>query len=196
MFFIHSLCLFHTLENSTLHGYVCHYVSDALAAIGVGMELGVSPTSIRSALGQFRNMAGRQEIFEAKGITFIKDCYNAGPESMAAALAVLGGRSGRRVAVLGDMLELGFCAPAEHYRVGRIAAEKADAVLSYGPNSGRIVSGALTGGMPVPMAKAFTDRAELLAAMKRMIKSGDVVLIKGSHGMHMDQILDQYLKET
>lgn len=173
-----------------------HYVSDALAAIGVGMELGVSPASMRSALGQFRNMAGRQEIFEAKGITFIKDCYNAGPESMAAALAVLGGRSGRRVAVLGDMLELGFCAPAEHYRVGRIAAEKADAVLAYGPNSGRIVSGALTGGMPVPMAKAFTDRAELLAAMKRMIKSGDVVLIKGSHGMHMDQILDQYLKET
>ena len=115
---------------------------------------------------------------------------------MAAALAVLCGRSGRRVAVLGDMLELGFCAPAEHYLVGRIAAEKADAVLSYGPNSGRIVSGALTGGMPVPMAKAFTDRAELLAAMKRMIKSGDVVLIKGSHGMHMDQILDQYLKET
>ena len=173
-----------------------HYVSDALAAIGVGMELGVEPTAIRGALRQFQNMAGRQEIFEVKGVTIIKDCYNAGPESMAAALAVLGGRSGRRIAVLGDMLELGVCAPAEHYRVGRIAAEKADAVLAYGPNSSRIVSGAMTGGMANNMAKAFTEREELLSAMKRTIKAGDVVLVKGSHGMHMDQILNQFLEET
>ncbi len=173
-----------------------HYVSDALAAIGVGLEMGVAPELIRAALAGFQNMAGRQEIFQSKGCTIIRDHYNAGPESMAAALAVLGGRPGRRVAVLGDMLELGVCAPAEHYRVGRIAAEKADIVLAYGPNSSRIVSGALTGGMPPAMTKAFDHADDVVAALRRMVKPGDVILVKGSHGMHMEQILDKYLEET
>lgn len=172
-----------------------HYVSDALAAVGVGLELGVAPEEICSRLARFRNMAGRQEIFEAKGCTIIKDCYNAGPESMAAALTVLGNRPGRRVAILGDMLELGVCAPAEHYRVGRIAAEKADVVLAYGPNSSRVISGAITGGMSETLARDFEERDAIVAAMKRMIKPGDVILVKGSHGMHMDLILDQFLKE-
>lgn len=172
-----------------------HYVSDALSAVAVGMAMNVKPEDMQRALAQFRNMAGRQEIMEAKGCTIIKDCYNAGPESMAAALTVLGNKSGRRVAVLGDMLELGVCGPAEHYRVGRIAAEKADMVLAYGPNSGRVVSGAITGGMPDVRAKAFEDREEIAAAMKRMIKPGDVILVKGSRGMRMELILEQFLKE-
>ncbi len=173
-----------------------HYVNDAMAAVGVAMQLGVAEDKIHAALAQFRNMAGRQEIFEAKGCTIIKDCYNAGPESMAAALAVLGNKPGRRVAVLGDMLELGTCTPAEHYRVGRIAAEKADMVLAFGPNSSRLVSGALTGGMEQSMAKAFDKREDVAAAMKRMIRPGDVILVKGSRGMRMELILDQFLKET
>jgi UDP-N-acetylmuramoyl-tripeptide--D-alanyl-D-alanine ligase len=172
-----------------------HYVSDALLAIGVGVELGMNPSKIQEALSQFRNMAGRQEIFEAKGCTVIKDCYNAGPESMAAALAVLGGKTGRRVAVLGDMLELGVCTQAEHYRVGRIAAEKADLLLAYGPNSSRIVNGALTGGMSESKALAFEDRGRLVEALKRMAKPGDVMLFKGSHGMHMELALEKFLKD-
>ena len=144
-------------------------------------------------LSQFQNAAGRQEIFEAKGFTIIQDCYNAGPESMEAALNVLGDRSGRRVAVLGDMLELGVCTQAEHYRVGRIAAEKADLLLAFGPNGGRVVSGALTGGMTDNCAKAFTEPDAIANAMKRMIKPGDVVLVKGSRGMHMERILAKFL---
>lgn len=172
-----------------------HFVSDALIAIGVGAEMGMNPSKIQEALSQFQNMAGRQEIFEAKGCTIIKDCYNAGPESMAAALAVLGNKSGRRIAILGDMLELGVCTQAEHYRVGRIAAEKADLLLAYGPNSSRIISGAITGGMSEAKAKGFENRDEIVAAMKRVVKPGDVILIKGSRGMHMELILEQFLKE-
>ncbi len=172
-----------------------HYVSDALSAIGVGLHLGVSPECIRQALARFRNMAGRQEIFEAKGCTIIKDCYNAGPESMSAALAVLGNRSGRHVAVLGDMLELGVCAPAEHYRIGRIAAEKADLVLAIGDHAHRVVSGAHTGGLSEHMAMAYTDREMLAADMKRLVKPGDVVLVKGSRGMRMELVLDKFLEE-
>ena len=172
-----------------------HYVIDAMSAIGVGMELGVAPEQIRDSLADFQNMQGRQEIFEAKGCTIIKDCYNAGPESMAAALAVLGKKQGRRVAVLGDMLELGVCAPAEHYRLGRIVAEKADMLIAYGPLSARTVSGAVTGGMPTHMAKGFEDRDAATAALKRMVRSGDVLLVKGSRGMRMELILDQFLKD-
>ena len=172
-----------------------HFVSDALAAISVGLAMGVKPIQISDALARFRNMDGRQEIFEAQGYTIIKDCYNAGPESMAAALAVLGARKGRRIAVLGDMLELGVCAPAEHYRIGRIAAENADAVLAYGPNSSRVVSGALTGGMADGLTGAFTDRDALVSALKLLTKKGDILLFKGSHGMHMELALEKFLKD-
>ncbi len=172
-----------------------HYVSDALAAISVGLQLGVSPVSIRQRLATFRNLAGRQEIVETKGYTIIKDCYNAGPESMAAALQVLGKRAGRRIAVLGDMLELGICAQAEHYRVGRIAAEQADMVLAYGPNSSRIINGAVTGGMNPMRALAFEDRAKLVETLKQRTQPGDVLLFKGSHGMHMEQVLEEFLKD-
>ena len=170
-----------------------HFVSDALAAVAVGLEMGVSPDNIAKSLGAFRNMDGRQEMLSVNGYTIIKDCYNAGPESMAAALAVLGSKPGRRIAVLGDMLELGDCAAAEHYRVGRIAAENAQLVLAYGPNSGRVMSGAVTGGMSESHTMAFEDRDALVAALKRLAKPGDVLLFKGSHGMHMELALEGFL---
>ncbi|MBE6947253.1 MAG: UDP-N-acetylmuramoyl-tripeptide--D-alanyl-D-alanine ligase [Ruminococcaceae bacterium] len=171
-----------------------HYVLDALAAISAGLQMGVTPERIAQALGNFRNMSGRQEIFEANGFTIIKDCYNAGPESMSAALTVLGKKSGRRVAVLGDMLELGMRAPAEHYRIGRIAAEKADLVFAYGPNSSRVVSGAFTGGMNRTQARAYENQQELVSDLKLLTAPGDVLLFKGSHGMHMELALEQFLQ--
>ena len=171
-----------------------HYVSDALAAVSVGLAMGVAPEQIRQQLSHFQNMEGRQEIYRAGAYTIIRDCYNAGPESMAAALNVLGNRSGRKVAVLGDMLELGACATAEHYKVGRIAAEKADVLLAYGPNSTRVLHGALTGGMPESRTRAFTDKEKLVNYLKQAAQPGDVMLFKGSHGMHMEQVLDQFLQ--
>ena len=172
-----------------------HYVADALAAVSVGLKLGVHPDDIRQRLNAFRNISGRQEIFEAKGCTIINDCYNAGPESMEAALNVLGNRPGRHIAVLGDMLELGDCAPAEHYKIGRIAAEKADMVFAYGPHAGRVLDGTITGGMPESMGRAYESREELAAALRRAVKPGDVVLFKASHGMHLEKVLEAFLKE-
>ena len=171
-----------------------HYVPDAMAAVTLGLTLGVTPENIATGLEQFRNMAGRQEVIQARGVTILKDCYNAGPESMTAALEVLGSKSVRRVAVLGDMLELGTCTQAEHYRVGRIAAEKADIVLAYGPNASRVVGGCLTGGMTEKTAMAFTEIEKITAALERLVKPGDYILVKGSHGMHMEKILDAFLK--
>ena len=114
---------------------------------------------------------------------------------MAAALNVLANRPGRHVAVLGDMLELGPCTQAEHYKLGRLTAEKADVLLAYGPDSIRTLNGALTGGMPTSKAKAFEDRDKLVEALKQMAKPGDVILFKGSHGMHMEIALEKFLKQ-
>ncbi len=172
-----------------------HNVSDALAAIGVGMQLGVTPENIRKALSRFQTMEGRQEILETGSYTIIKDCYNAGPESMAASLAVLKSRKGRRIAVLGDMLELGNCSPAEHYKVGRLAAENADMLFAYGPNSSKMLKGAITGGMPHNCAYAYEDRDRLVQALKQRARPGDVLLFKGSRGMRMELALAQFLKE-
>ena len=173
-----------------------HFVTDVLSAIAIAFAFNVPRESIRQRLMAFRNMAGRQEIIEENGYTVINDCYNAGPESMAAALRVLGNKPGRHVAVLGDMLELGKCSQAEHYRVGRIAAENAQIVLAYGENAKRLISGALTGGMKPDKAMAFTDQDQLVATLQRMAKPGDVMLFKGSHGMHMEVALEKFLKDT
>ncbi len=206
--FVRSLDVRQTSENMTIQavsgGEVfavelplegSHYVPDALAAMAVGLKMGVTIPEIQTRLAGFQNLAGRQEIIRYKNYTIIKDCYNAGPESMAAALRVLGQRPGRHIAVLGDMLELGVRTQAEHYRVGRIAAENAQIVLAYGPNANRVVSGAITGGMPDNRAMAFTDRDQLTATLQRMAKPGDVMLFKGSHGMHMELILEKFTKE-
>ena len=178
-----------------LHVEGSHYVPDALAAVTVGLAMGVTPANIRTGLDCFRNMSGRQEVLEIGGITFIKDCYNAGPESMEAALKVLGKKPGRRVAVLGDMLELGACTAAEHYRVGRLAVAKSDLVFAFGPNAERVVNGCITGGMEKFHVQGFTEMDKIIAALKRMLLPGDVVLVKGSHGMHMEQIIDAFLAD-
>ncbi len=172
-----------------------HYASDALAAVTVGVALGVEPAKMQQRLSQFRNMAGRQEIFTYRDYTIIKDCYNAGPESMQAALSVLGNRPGRHVAVLGDMLELGVCSRAEHYRIGRIAAQNVQLLLAYGPNANRVVNGAVTGGLPASRAKMFDDRQKMADYLKRSAKPGDVILFKGSRGMQMELVLEAFLKE-
>lgn len=170
-----------------------HYMSDALAAVAVAREMGVEPEKIRENLALFRNIGGRQEIVQVGDYTLIKDYYNAGPESMEAALNVLGARSGRRIAVLGDMRELGIAAQAIHYRIGRIAAEKADILLAFGENSGRMLHGAVTGGMGGNSAQAFTDRDRLTATLRQLAKPGDTILFKGSRAMHMELVMEAFL---
>ena len=165
-----------------------HFVSDALATIAVGLKMDVSVERIQAALTAFQNMAGRQEIFEKNGCTIIKDCYNAGPESMAAALNVLAGRKGRKIAVLGDMLELGECAPAEHEKLGALASEKADLIFAYGPNAVHVANG--SNGK----ALTFDNHENLADALKQAARPGDVILFKGSRGMHMEYSLEHFLK--
>ena len=170
-----------------------HYVADSLAAISAGLALGVTEENIQKGLANFRTMEGRQEIFEINGCTIIKDCYNAGPESMEAALKVLGNRVGRKIAVLGDMLELGSHSQAAHEKVGRLAAKYADVLMCYGQESSHMLQGAASAGMPA--AKHYMDKAVLAADLRALAKAGDVLLFKGSRGMKMEQALEMFLQE-
>ena len=175
-----------------------HSVYNALAAATVGLLQQVTPETIQYQLGLFHNTGMRQRVFEKHGFTIIEDCYNAGPESMEAALRVLKERpcEGRRIAVLGDMLELGSRAMAEHYRVGRLAAVAADLVLAYGNHSDRVVTGAVTGGMSTKHAMHFDDQSNMAQTLFHKAKPGDVLLFKGSRGMKMELVMKEFLEEA
>ncbi len=165
-----------------------HNVYNALAALLAGRCAGTPMEAGVEALGSFANTGDRQRIYRQDGYTVIADCYNAGPESMAAALSVLAQTPapGRRIAVLGDMLELGDHAPRAHREVGALAAQSADLVLAYGPMSGLTAQGAGDKG------HSFDTHGAILAALRAQARPGDVLLFKGSHGMHMEQVLQAF----
>lgn len=174
-----------------------HNVYNALAAIAAAMEAGVEPEQIQAALPLFANTGMRQNTYRKYGYTIIDDSYNAGPESVEAALRVMHDRrcDGRKIAVLGDMLELGNRASAEHYRIGRIAATVTDVLLAYGPWSGSMIDGAQTGGMSVNKALRFDSHEELVNTLLYQAKPGDMILFKGSRGMKMEQALKLFLEK-
>lgn len=178
---------FDTSLEITLPAVGEHNILNALAAIAVGLKCGVAPERIESGLAGFRNTGMRQHIYDCRGVKIIEDCYNAGPESMAAAFGVLGSYPGRKIAALGGMLELGPLAPQAHYRVGTLAAQTADVLFAYGANSDQTVRGALDAGMK--NAKYFESHEELAQALKAELRAGDNLLVKGSRGMKMERVL-------
>ena len=176
-----------------------HTVYNTLAAVTAALLLKVPPETIQTQISGFHNTGMRQKIYERDGFTIIEDCYNAGPESTEAALEILAGfrsrTNGRCIAVLGDMLELGNRSAAEHYRIGRIAATKADVLYTYGVNAERMVSGAITGGMKQKLIEHFDTHEDLAHMLKMRARPGDVILFKGSRGMRMEKALALFFKE-
>ena len=167
-----------------------HNVVNALAAMLAAHCIGVPLEAAAEALGRFVNTGDRLRTYEQAGYTVIADCYNAGPESMQAAFTVLHSlpTQGRRIAVLGDMLELGDFAPAAHRTVGEQAAALADQILAYGPLSRELAAAA------GEKALHFDTPDALLEALKGIARPGDVLLFKASHGMHLEQILARFFQ--
>ena len=165
-----------------------HYVYNTLSALLAAHCLNVPLEGAARALRGFTNTGNRQRIFDKNGYHVVADCYNAGPESMAASLSILEKRptEGRRIAVLGDMLELGEYGPEAHARVGRLAAQSADLVLTYGPLC------ILTAEAAGEKGRHYDTHADLLAALRAEARPGDVLLFKGSHGMHMEKVLEDF----
>ena len=172
-----------------------HNVCNAVAAAAVGHQCGVPWPEIRSALAEFRPLSRRSETLRKDGVCVINDCYNANPESMRAALDTLAGRSvgdGRRIAVLGDMLELGRSGPELHAGIGRYVADLGiDLLVATGELSAGIVAGARESGMGEAAARHFPDADAVARHLIALRNTGDVILVKASRGMALDRVVDR-----
>lgn len=166
-----------------------HNVYNALAAVAAGSFFGIDPLEGLEALKKYVPAGMRQRINKKCGITFIEDCYNASPDSQAAALAVLGSMNAKRkIAVIGDMLELGEVSEAAHYGVGEKAAENGiDAVFTYGERSLQTAKGAADGN--VSFVKSFDDKKKLSEELSAYLREDDAVLFKASRGMKLEDVI-------
>lgn len=169
-----------------------HNAINALAAVAVGEYFGIAPEQIRAALAGTQPAAKRMQVLKRGALTIINDAYNANPESMRAALEFLATLpmtgNGHRVAVLGDMLELGDAAPAAHAEIGALINQlPIDAVFAYGPHMQHLVQAIGT----AKWAEHFENKKRLSEEVSRSVRSGDVILLKGSRGMAMEEIIEQ-----
>ncbi len=175
-----------------------HNVYTALAAIAVGMEFGMSLQEMAEGIAGFSPGSGRMNVYTRGGLKIIDDTYNASPQSAKAAIDVLKemGREGNRtLAILGDMLELGEWAGRVHEELGRYVSERGiDCVIAVGKNAGLIADGAREAGMPQDRVFHFEEKDEALKFLGDFVKSGDLVLVKGSRGMKMEKIVEYFLR--
>ncbi len=166
-----------------------HNIYNALCAISAGQFFDIEPEQAFEALKGYVPAGMRQRINKKCGITFIEDCYNASPDSQAAAMAVLGEmNSKRKIAVIGDMLELGSVSESAHYGVGVKAAENGiDVLFTYGERSFEAARGARENG--VKTVESFTDKKELSEKLSGMLEADDAVLFKASRGMKLEEVI-------
>ncbi|KAA9007756.1 UDP-N-acetylmuramoyl-tripeptide--D-alanyl-D-alanine ligase [Paenibacillus spiritus] len=168
-----------------------HNVINALAAIAVARHFGLDGAAITEGFGALKLTGMRIEVTKtAAGVTLLNDAYNASPTSMRAALEVLQGMKagGSRIAVLGDMLELGEREIEFHREIGAGAdPERIDAILTCGPLSRHLAEAARERG--IREVHAFEDKEELGDLLVRLVRPGDVVLFKASRGMRLEEVL-------
>lgn len=173
-----------------------HNIYNALAAAAVGVEFGLTIQQIKSALENFQAASKRMEILEKKGIIIINDCYNSNPESARKALLTLSQMEteGRRLAVLGDMFELGKHGKNEHKSIGEYfsALKNIDVLLAHGPLSVSTIDGAKKS--TTKNCEHFQNKGDLIDSLLAIIKKGDLILIKGSRGMAMEEVTDALLE--
>lgn len=170
---------------------------NALAAGAVGAVLGFPGTVIAQGLSHFRPAAMRSQILVSHGVKLIIDCYNANPASMKAAVELLtqAGENRRTIAVLGDMLELGPNAAHMHEEVGGfVARHGVDYVVTCGVLGRSLAQGAKQAGLDHTRIVQVSDAQAAVAAVKAIVKPGDVVLIKASRGMRLELVADALQK--
>jgi len=174
-----------------------HNIYNALAAIAVGVELKVPVNKIIKGIGAFVPGKMRLNIISNNDMKIINDAYNASPHSMKAAIDVLKEIAGasRAIAVLGDMLEMGEWASDAHAEVGEYAFYSGiDYIITVGENAKNIASGSMKAGMQPERIFSFDNNKESIAFLKGFVKPGDTILVKGSRGMKMEEIVESLLK--
>lgn len=177
-----------------------HNIYNALAALAAGYALHLDPTEMIEALKDFKATGQRFECLEKTikwvgTLKIINDAYNASPMSMEAALDTLAetAKDSRRIAVLGDMLELGDISVAAHKKVGQKAVETGvDYIITRGEMGYFVAVGAVMAGLEADKVFRAPDHQAAAAKLKEICHDGDTILFKGSHGMQMDKIIDMF----
>jgi len=172
-----------------INSYGVHLVSAALGAAAVGMQMGLSNAEISAGIASYVPVGSRSGIVRTDKVTIIDDCYNANPNSVASALDSLAMLSGRRVCILGDMGELGETAAKLHFECGEHAAQKRTGlVIVCGELSKNTAEGAKSAGCVNVVY--FKNKTELIKELPGLINKGDFVLVKASHSMHFEEIVE------
>jgi UDP-N-acetylmuramoyl-tripeptide--D-alanyl-D-alanine ligase len=163
------------------------------AAAAIGLVFGMNLVTISDALAHYSPPPSRMQLLPGiKYTQIIDDSYNASLIAMRSALETLAALPAKRkVAVLGDMLEIGKYTPEAHEAVGRLVARDADMLFTIGPRAKFIAEAARGAGMKRAMIFSFDTAAEAIKPVKDFIKKGDLVLVKGSHSMELDKIVDE-----
>ncbi|HEX4124996.1 MAG TPA: UDP-N-acetylmuramoyl-tripeptide--D-alanyl-D-alanine ligase [Tepidisphaeraceae bacterium] len=170
-----------------------HAAANSAAAIAVGRVMGLADSEIADALAAARGPEMRLQMVNLPGgVTVVNDAYNANPSSMRAALDTLAQlpASGRRIAILGDMRELGPASALHHRQIGTAAAEGGgiDRLVCVGADAAHIADAAIDAGMPAGAVERFADAPSAAAAVTALVQSGDLVLLKASRAMKLETI--------
>ena len=167
-----------------------HMVYNALAGTAVGLTYGMNMEEIKKGIESLQSLSGRFHIIETGNRTIVDDCYNANPVSMKASLDVLQDALGRRVAILGDMGELGKEEVEMHREVGVYAAARdIDKIICVGELAGDMAEAARLAA-PTKDIVHFAEKESLLEALPEMIRDGDTSLVKASHFMEFEKVVE------
>ncbi|MCI8876752.1 MAG: UDP-N-acetylmuramoyl-tripeptide--D-alanyl-D-alanine ligase [Lachnospiraceae bacterium] len=170
-----------------------HNIYNALAAACVGHELGMDIEEICRGIQSVETIGGRSNLIQVKGMTLIDDCYNANPVSMKASIDVLSKAPGRKIAVLGDMGELGKEEKELHAQMGTYLSEKnIDYLFCAGELSREMAREAK--GNPRCTVEHFSSKEDLIPALLQEVKEGDTILVKASHFMEYPKIIEALRK--
>lgn len=167
-----------------------HMVLNALTACAVGALCNITADEMKKAIERIQPVGGRVNIIKENGYTIIDDCYNANPVSMKASIDVLTYATGRKVAILGDMFELGVNEAELHGSIGEhIAGTEVDLLMTIGELSKNIDEYARKYAFKGEIVH-FNELSEFLEAYESYLQKGDTILVKASHGMHLEKIIN------
>ncbi|WP_343343608.1 UDP-N-acetylmuramoyl-tripeptide--D-alanyl-D-alanine ligase [Terrisporobacter petrolearius] len=167
-----------------------HNIYNAMAAILAGINMNMTLEEIKDGLKNFQCTKNRLDIIKSNNLTIIDSVYNASIDSMTAALNILGRYKSRRVAILGDMFEMGEFAEFGHRQVGKAALNNVDILISIGKDSEFIVKELKENNMNPDNLYNFETKEEAIEKLDDIIKENDTILVKASRGMHLEKIVE------
>ncbi len=179
-----DICFENRVIHAEIPSYGDHMVYAALMGAAVGFQLGLTDAQIKAGIAAFENVGHRNRVLRTERYTIVDDCYNSNPTSASSAVRSLAALDGRKVCILGDMLELGESSPELHRQLGTLAAECCDLVLACGELSQSIAQGAGDKG------HWFASADALIPHLSEYVHAGDAILIKASRRMQFEHITE------